>query len=147
MRVCATRLPTSFSYRNPVQLWEVRTVLERKDCPLRVPASRAGDPPSPGTRHRAGKMFCHHLVVAGFLLLASKRGHHLDFKDSVSAEKLWHDSSGSSRQSLQAHQQPPCMLSRVRLFATLWTMAHQAPLSVGLSRQEYWSGWPFLSPN
>ena len=31
-------------------------------------------------------------------------------------------------------------------FATLWTVAHQAPLSVGFSRQEYWSGVPFSSP-
>ena len=30
--------------------------------------------------------------------------------------------------------------SRVRLFVTLWTTAHQAPLSMRLSRQEYWSG-------
>ena len=35
------------------------------------------------------------------------------------------------------------MLSRVRPFATLWAVAHQAPLSMGFSRQEYWSGWPF----
>ena len=33
-------------------------------------------------------------------------------------------------------------LSRVQLFATLWTVAHQAPVSMGLSRQEYWSGLP-----
>ena len=36
-----------------------------------------------------------------------------------------------------------CMLSsfsRIRLIATLWTIAHQAPLSMGFSRQEYWSG-------
>ena len=32
------------------------------------------------------------------------------------------------------------------LCATLWTAAHQAPLSLGFSRQEYWSGLPFLSP-
>ena len=32
--------------------------------------------------------------------------------------------------------------SRVQLFATLWTVAHQDPLSVGFSRQEYWSGLP-----
>ena len=32
-----------------------------------------------------------------------------------------------------------CVLSRVRLLATLWALAHQAPLSVGFSRQEYWS--------
>ena len=32
---------------------------------------------------------------------------------------------------------------RVRLFATPWTVAYQAPLSMGFSRQEYWSGLPF----
>ena len=40
------------------------------------------------------------------------------------------------------------LLSRfchVQLFATPWTEAHQAPLSVGFSRQEYWSGLPFPS--
>ena len=38
------------------------------------------------------------------------------------------------------------MLSRVRLFATPWTVAYQGPLSMGFSRQEYWSGLPFPSP-
>ena len=37
-------------------------------------------------------------------------------------------------------------LSRVRLFATPWTAAHQAPPSVGFSRQEYWSGVSLPSP-
>ena len=37
-------------------------------------------------------------------------------------------------------------LSRVGLFATLWTVAYQAPPSMGFSRQEYWSGLPFPSP-
>ena len=37
-------------------------------------------------------------------------------------------------------------LSRVRLLVTPWTVAHQAPLSMGFSRQEYWSGLPFHSP-
>ena len=36
--------------------------------------------------------------------------------------------------------------SHVRLFATPWTVAHQAPLSMGFPRQEYWSGFPFLPP-
>ena len=36
--------------------------------------------------------------------------------------------------------------SCVQLFATLWTVARQAPLSMGFSRQEYWSGLPFPSP-
>ena len=33
-----------------------------------------------------------------------------------------------------------CMLSRVWVFETLWTVARQVPLSIGFSRQEYWSG-------
>ena len=37
-------------------------------------------------------------------------------------------------------------LSRVRLFATPWTVAYQDPQSMGFSRQEYWSGLPFPSP-
>ena len=44
---------------------------------------------------------------------------------------------------------PVCMLScfsHVWLFATLWTVAHQAPLSMGLSRQEYWNGLPCPPP-
>ena len=35
-------------------------------------------------------------------------------------------------------------LSHVQLFATSWTVARQAPLSVEFSRQKYWSGLPFL---
>ena len=38
-------------------------------------------------------------------------------------------------------------LSRVRLLPTPWTVAYQAPLSMGFSRQEYWSGVPLLSPD
>ena len=38
------------------------------------------------------------------------------------------------------------MLNHVQLLATPWTVAHQAPLSMGFSRQEYWSGLPFPSP-
>ena len=37
-------------------------------------------------------------------------------------------------------------LSRVRLFATRWTVAYQAPLSMGFSHGEYWSGLPFPFP-
>ena len=36
--------------------------------------------------------------------------------------------------------------SRVRLFVTLWTVAHQPPLSVGFPQQEYWSGLPCPPP-
>ena len=49
---------------------------------------------------------------------------------------------------LQADNLVPCVLcmpspfSPVRLFGTVWTVACQAPLSMGFSRQEYWSGFP-----
>ena len=36
----------------------------------------------------------------------------------------------------------PSNFSSIQLFATLWTIAHQAPLSMGFSRQEYWNGLP-----
>ena len=38
------------------------------------------------------------------------------------------------------------LLSRVRLFGTPWTVAYQAPPSMGFSRQGYWDGFPFPSP-
>ena len=37
--------------------------------------------------------------------------------------------------------------THVLLFVTLWTVAHQAPPSMGFSKQEYWSGLPFPSPD
>ena len=40
-----------------------------------------------------------------------------------------------------------CLVSKTcPIFAIKWTVAHQAALSVGFSRQEYWSGLPFPSP-
>ena len=39
-----------------------------------------------------------------------------------------------------------CILSHVRFFVTSWTIARQAPLSMGFSRQEYWIGLPFPTP-
>ena len=41
---------------------------------------------------------------------------------------------------------PILLLSHIWLSVTPWTVAHQAPLSMELSRQEYWSGLPFLTP-
>ena len=50
---------------------------------------------------------------------------------------------------ISAFYKSACMyaqsLSCVRLFATPWTTAHQAPLSLGFPKQEYWSGLPFPS--
>ena len=47
---------------------------------------------------------------------------------------------------MQADKVKVKLLSRVQLFATLWTVAHSAPLPMGFSRQGYWSGLPFPSP-
>ena len=59
----------------------------------------------------------------------------------------WKAVSGWWKVSL--HRLYVCVLScfsRVWLFATLWSIAHQALLSMKFSRQEYWSGLPFPSP-
>ena len=39
-----------------------------------------------------------------------------------------------------------CVFSHVQLFVAPWTVGHQAPLSMGFSRQEYWSGMLCASP-
>ena len=45
-----------------------------------------------------------------------------------------------------AHMCVLCCFSRVQLFATSWAVARQVPLSMGFSRQEYWSVWPCPPP-
>ena len=66
-----------------------------------------------------------------------------NFEGMVFASKVRHiwGQSTSSQRKVKVKS-----LSCVRLFATPWIVAHQAPLSVGFSRQEYWSGLPFPSP-
>ena len=64
-----------------------------------------------------------HLVHSGYF--ANIKGTKI--KDTVQARILSH-------------------VIHVQLFVTLWTVAHQAPLSMGFSRQEYWSGLPFPPP-
>ena len=62
--------------------------------------------------------------------------------------------NGQTNQTTNENEHPGlrtyvCLLSHlscVRLFATLWTVAIQVPLSMGFSRQEYWSGLPCPSP-
>ena len=55
----------------------------------------------------------------------------------------------SMQQIRETRNRPACVLShfnRVRLFATLWSVARQASLSMGFSTQEYWSGLPRSPP-
>ena len=68
-------------------------------------------------------------------------GHSLDRSDEE-----W--TGGNSRcPSLPIPQKSKCqLLNCVLLFATPWTVAHQAPLFMGFSRQEYWNGLPFPCP-
>ena len=59
----------------------------------------------------------------------------------MGSQRVGHDWATSQAQyTLRVHTQ---LLSHVRLFATPQTKAHQIPLSMELSRQEYWSGLPF----
>ena len=74
------------------------------------------------------------------------------FVGEVEGEGAWvSDSMTEGKNQRNLTKQGPmgglhaCMLSRysrVQLFVTLWTVAHQAPMSMGFSRQEYWSGLP-----
>ena len=85
-----------------------------------LPCSPSGDPPNPGTEPTS--LIKSPALGGGFFTKSTTWGV---FWDCV------------------------CMLnpsSRVWLCVTLWTVALQAPLSKGLSRQEYWSGLPFPSP-
>ena len=54
--------------------------------------------------------------------------------------------NGLGRKMLWFHPSMQGRFSHVWLFVTLWTVAHQAPLPVGFSRQEYWSGLPCSPP-
>ena len=57
------------------------------------------------------------------------------------------DSSPVLIYGVNIYRDPDVSIRRhVRLFAALWTVAHQAPLSMGFPGQEYWSGMPFPPP-
>ena len=73
------------------------------------------------------------------------------FYDPTNVGNLISGSSTFSKSSLNiwkflVHTLLKYSFSRVQLFATPWTVAHQAPLSMGFSRQEYWSGLPCPPP-
>ena len=53
----------------------------------------------------------------------------------------WHSGAeGSAKCQKSSAQIVALLFSRIQLFVTLWTVAHQVPLSMGFYRQEYWSG-------
>ena len=88
----------------------------------------------------------HHFSVVDSLVSVS---HLMPLQNISSGEHI----SGSLVSLLQSEECWPIasvvavqLLGRVRLFATPWTEAHQAPLPMGFSRQEYWGGLPFSPP-
>ena len=62
-----------------------------------------------------------------------KNRNVMDLTEAVDTKKRWQEYTVKVKVK---------SLSRVRLFATPWTVAYQAPPSMGFSRQEYWSGLP-----
>ena len=72
-------------------------------------------------------------------------GTHVMYDGEDSMKTPWRSSfqRGIHSSSLKVKVK---LLSRIRLFATPWAVAYQAPLSMGFSRQEYWSGLLFPSP-
>ena len=75
-----------------------------------------------------------------------KMGQNKYLKRMFLIDKRYHTTDLRSLESSQTHYMCVClcaqMLSHVGLSVTSWTIAHQAPLSMGVSRQEYWSGLP-----
>ena len=67
-----------------------------------------------------------------------KERNGVNLTEAEDVKKRWQEYTESERKVK--------LLSRVRLFATPWTIAYKAPLSMGFSRQGYWSGLPFPSP-
>ena len=59
---------------------------------------------------------------------------------STGSRRVWHNWSDLTCTHTLSR------FSHVRLYVTSWTVAHQAPLSMGFSRQEYWSGFPCPPP-
>ena len=64
----------------------------------------------------------------------------------MAGERAWPTRTANTLESGCSHMWVLSCFRPVQLFATLWTVAHQAPLSMASSRQEYWSGMPFSSP-
>ena len=101
---------------------------------------------SPWLFHAGGCFICLVVAVLRILRLCLD----LLIKDAVLISNVCPEKGLGSRvfafsAGLSAEISLSCVLShfsRVRLFVTLWTVAHEAPLSMGFSRQEYWSGLP-----
>ena len=73
--------------------------------------------------------------------------HSINHLSAIYEKRIKHQGVLNSCSQIRSSGfQQTFVLSGVRLFVTPWTVAHQAPLSTGIFRQEYWSGLPFPSP-
>ena len=123
----------------------------------------AGMSTSPPTLQKGtGDLLQGQKTRAGLLISCSSRHHHhhtsfpfppleivltMVTSGPLPAELPGKPTSGPLMTQSNGTFQSMCVcLSCVRLFETLWTVAREAPLSTGFSRQEYWSGLPSLSP-
>ena len=66
----------------------------------------------------------------------------MDLTEAEDIKKRWQEYTERKKVKSLSRVQ---LFGRVQLFATPWTVAHYALLSMGFPRQEYWSGLPFLS--
>ena len=89
-----------------------------------------------------GHLACWQLTGETFLLTGE------ELRTASQRSRLWRNGNFSEGYGVGRVGRAcmPSHLSHVRLFETPWTVAHQAPLSVGFPRQEYWSGLPFPPP-
>ena len=93
-------------------------------------------------------MGCHFLLQGIFLTQGSNPGlppcrqmfYRLSHQGS---QRIKNNLQNKNKMQHPNGKMDGCLVAQSCLFATSWTVAHQAPLSMGLSRQEYWSGLPF----
>ena len=91
-----------------------------------------------------GSITCQH--EKRLRLCSSFAGVDCDYSDLLTITGLCSARSSDTSEESFGLLRCCCLVSHVRLFVTSWTVAQQAPLSMGFSRQEYQSGWPFSSP-
>ena len=106
---------------------------------LKVPPTPSSVPPGPSSHYCQIKLSKIYLCNAVLFLNISRLLQH----QWHGAQVPWAAQPGPV---VTCSCPLPLSCSCVRLFATPWTVACQAPLSMGFSRQEYWSGLPFPSP-
>ena len=95
------------------------------------------------TRERGLATACCHYAPSRFKARASTRSSRQQPRSPTESPYPTHHQSLNLERKKEKKVKS---LSRVRLFVTPWTVAYQAPPSMGFSRQEYWSGLPFPSP-